>query len=92
MKFFNAIAAWLKRIKEKEQANKKERRAKELENFSCKAINVVEFNGRLYIAYKGMPIVRVDDLKQKVPETLSQSREDYLEWKTKFNEKRYGDI
>jgi len=85
MKFFNAIRNWLKRIKENSEATCQERRARQLENISCKNINVVEFNGRLYIAYDGVPIVRVDDLKSKAPEILAQAREDYLAWREKFN-------
>ncbi len=86
MKIFNAILNWLKQVKEKSKAIKKERQAKELENLSCEQINVIEFNGRLYISYKGVPIVRVDELKAKAPEILAQSREDFLLWKQKFSE------
>lgn len=85
MKFINAILNWLKRINADMQANKHERRSKQLDNLSCGDINVIEFNGRLYISHKGTPIVRVDDLKVKVPELLAQAREDYLAWKDKFN-------
>ena len=56
-----------------------------LVNLSCENINVTEFNGRLYISYKEVPIVRVDDLKGKAPDILAQAREDYLAWKEKFN-------
>lgn len=85
MKFFNAICNWLKRIKERSQAACQKRRAKQLENISCKSINVIEFNGRLYIAHDGVPIVRVDDLKTKASDVLAQAREDYLAWRAKFN-------
>lgn len=85
MKFIYAIHNWLKRINERSKAACQERRAKQLDNLSCKAINVIEFNGRLYISYSGVPVVRVDDLKVKVPEILAQAREDYLAWKEKFN-------
>ena len=67
MKFINAIFNRLKRIKENYQATRQARRLKQLENISCKNINVTEFNGRLYIAYDGVPIVRVEDLKYKAP-------------------------
>lgn len=85
MKFFNAICNWLKRIKERSQAACQKRRAKQLENISCKSINVIEFNGRLYIAHDGVPIVRVDGLKTKASDVLAQAREDYLAWRAKFN-------
>lgn len=85
MKFINAIFNRLKRIKENCQATRQARRLKQLENISCKNINVTEFNGRLYIAYDGVPIVRVEDLKYKAPKILAQAREDYLAWREKFN-------
>lgn len=85
MKLINAIRNWLKRTNERSKAACQERRAKQLDNLSCRNINVIEFNGRLYVAYSGVPIVRVDDLKVKVPEILAQAREDYLAWKEKFN-------
>ena len=85
MKFINAIRGWLKGIRERSKAACKKRRSKELDNISCEEINVIEFNGRIYISHKGVPIVRVDDLKVKAPDVLSQMREDYLAWKAKFN-------
>lgn len=56
MKFINAIFNRLKRIKENCQATRQARRLKQLENISCKNINVTEFNGRLYIAYDGVTL------------------------------------
>lgn len=85
MKLFNAIRVWLKRVREQLHEAKRLKREHNLDNLSCENINVMEFNGRLYISYRGVPIVRVDDLKVKAPELLAQSREDYLAWKAKFN-------
>lgn len=85
MKFINAICSWLKRIKERHQAACRERKTRQLKNMSCQCINVIEFNGSLFIAYSGVPIVRVDDLKAKAPEILAQAREDYLAWKVRFS-------
>lgn len=92
MKFTNAICNWLKGVKERSQAKCQERRTKKLENISCKSINIIEFNGHLYISHNGVPIVRVEDLRAKGPEVLSnmcealrQARKDYLAWREKFN-------
>lgn len=85
MKFINAIRNWLKRINECSKAACQKRRDKQLENISCTNINVIEFNGCLYISYKGVPIVRTDSLKAKAPEILAQAREDYLAWRAKFS-------
>lgn len=85
MKFFNAIRQWFQAMREQTHQVRAEKRSHYLDNLSCENINVMEFNGRLYVSYSGVPIVRVDDLKVKVPELLAQAREDYLLWKEKFN-------
>lgn len=85
MKSLKAITQWFRKLREQYHEAQHQKRSRYLDNLSCDAINVIEFNGRLHIAYEGVPIVRVDDLKGKVPELLAQSREDYLAWKAKFN-------
>lgn len=85
MKLLASFRQWIRRISERAHEAKQSKRKQDLDNLSCEYINVTEFNGRVYIAYKGVPVVRVEDLKTKVPELLAQSREDYLAWKDKFN-------
>lgn len=85
MKILESIRQFFKKLRDKSRAARHQKQAEYLDNLSREDINVTEFNGRLYIAYNGKPIVRVDDLKVKVPELLAQSREDYLAWKEKFN-------
>ena len=85
MKLFQTIRDWLKNIVYQYNEQKKVKRRKTLNKLSCADINVIEFNGRLYIAYQGIPVVRTDDLKIKAPELLSQSRVDYLIWKEMFD-------
>lgn len=85
MKFIQAIRQWFHKLQEDYHASRQQRRSQYLNNLSCENINIIEFNGRLYISYKGVPIVRTEDLKVKAPELLAQSREDYLAWKAKFN-------
>lgn len=85
MKILKSIRQFFKNLREQYHTARQQKRVQHLDNLSCESINVTEFNGRLYIAYNGVPIVRVDDLKVKAPELLAQSREDYLAWKAKFN-------
>lgn len=85
MKILKAIRQWLQKSREQYHQTQKLKREHNLDNLSCENINVTEFNGRVYVAYRGIPVVRVEDLKIKVPELLAQSREDYLAWKEKFN-------
>lgn len=85
MKILQSIRQTWKRLREQYHALRHQKRVQYLDNLSCENINVTEFNGRLYISYKDVPIVRVDDLKGKAPDILAQAREDYLAWKEKFN-------
>lgn len=85
MEFLNFIGRRFDSLKERRRASKLEKRTRKLDILSCETINVMEFNGRLYVAFDGVPIVRVDDLKVKTPELLAQSREDFLAWKAKFD-------
>lgn len=85
MKILQSIRQIWKRLREQYHASRHQKRVRYLDNLSRENINVTEFNGRLYISYKEVPIVRVDDLKGKAPEILAQAREDYLAWKEKFN-------
>ena len=86
MKMLKSVRQFLKKLREEYSAAKQQKRVQNLKNLSCESINVMEFNGRLYIAYNGVPVVRVDDIKIKVTDLLAQSREDYLTWKVKFNQ------
>lgn len=86
MKILQSIRQTWNRLREQYHASRHQKRVQYLDNLSCENLNVTEFNGRLYISYNGVPVVRVDDLKGKAPDILAQSREDYLAWKAKFNE------
>ncbi len=85
MKLTQTIRQWFRKLKENHREYRKLKRAQYLDNLSCEKINVMEFNGRMYVSYNGVPIVRIEDLKVKAPELLAQAREDYLAWKEKFN-------
>lgn len=80
MKIFNTICQWFaeKRENYHKKQEAKQRVYNELE--ARENINVTEFDGRIYISYDGIPIVRVEDLKVKPTELLVQARKDYLSW------------
>lgn len=71
--------------KEKKARNKQEK----LERMSCRTINVVEFNGKLYVAYDDIPVVPVSSLSVEVEKVVAAARQDYLVWRNKFGES-YG--
>lgn len=63
-----------------------------LERLSCESLNVVEFNGKLYVSHHGVPIVPVAALNIDVETMLVDARKDYLTWINKFDNRRYGKI
>lgn len=85
MKFLTIISQWFSAVRMRFKQSKEARYQVKLNNHSCEAINVIEFDGRLYIAFEGIPVVRVDDIKVKAPDLLAQARADYLAWNAKFD-------
>lgn len=69
----------------------KEQRAieaqQEQERLSFQAINVMEFNGQLYIASNGVPVVPASSLSKNIEDVVADSRKSYLEWKSRFKPK-----
>lgn len=85
MTLFNNICEWFARKREIIRKKNEAMRVAYNELTARENINVTEFDGRIYISYDGIPIVRVEDLKVKPTELLAQARLDYLDWKEKSN-------
>ncbi len=66
----------------------RERRARakqeSLEHLGYTTINVVEFDGKLYVSYNGIPIVPASSLTVEIEKAVSESRVSFLKWKNKF--------
>ena len=91
MKLLKQIKQWWSdfvKDREEKQAVKKQ---KTLERMSCEVVNVMEFDGKLYVSHNGVPVVPVESLSITVEKLLAQSRKSYLAWQTKFGD-RYGKI
>ncbi len=88
MNLFNNICQWVAKKRESIRKNDEAMRVAYNDLTARENINVTEFDGRIYISYDGIPIVRVEDLKIKPTEFLSQARTDYLAWKEKSTLKR----
>lgn len=92
MNVFKAIKTWWDELTADYHQSAVERREIALEKESCASIQVMEFNGKLYIAYNDMPIVRVERLKEMeatstttIANVLTESRKDLILWQKKFN-------
>ncbi len=91
MKLLGQIKQWWSdfvKDREEKQAVKKQ---KVLERMSCEVVNVMEFDGKLYVSYNGVPVVPVENLNVTIEKLLAQSRKSYLAWQIKFGN-RYGKI
>lgn len=91
MKFLEQIKQWWSDFVKAREERQTAKKQKALERMSCEVINVMEFDGKLYVSHNGVPVVPVESLNVTVEKLLSQSRKSYLAWQTKFG-CRYGKI
>ncbi len=84
MKIIKSIKQWWLALKEARKAKLAEKEKVRLYKLSCTVINVMEFDGEMYISHDGVPIVNVNKLNIKIPELLQESRANYLVWKSKL--------
>lgn len=52
-----------------------------LDNEARKAVQVMEYNGELFISVNGVPLIGVQDLSGSLLETVARGRENYKDWK-----------
>ena len=80
MKIVGKMRAWYVEYKEYRRG-KRLARVKELaKRRSREDIQIMEYRGRMYICYKGMPIVGEEDLGSPWAEVIGRSREVYQAW------------
>ena len=82
MDLLERLKKWYK--KQKEEAEQDRRLS--MYTDSCKSFQIMEFNGKLYISHKGVPVVRLEDTVAADPAILTRIREDYLVWRNHFAE------
>lgn len=46
-----------------------------------RAVQVMEYNGELFISVNGVPLIATEDLKGSLLETVTHGRENYKDWK-----------
>lgn len=79
--FKQIVSDWLKRRNERQAAQRtarNNRRASEL-------VNVVEYNGELYVAYNAVPLVPIKELKGDVTKLLPYMRATFITWANTHN-------
>ncbi len=81
----SAIRNWWSNVQKSAKARREAQRHEYLQHRSCIRLQMMEFNGKEYISFDGVPIARLENLKSKAPEFLAQAREDFVAWSERFN-------
>ena len=74
------VRAWWKEYLNWRRVRKIERVNREMVRRSKEDIQIMEYRGKMYICYKGMPIVGEEDLGSPWAEVIGRSREVYQDW------------
>ncbi len=70
----NAIFTLLRRLRESRKAYKQAKRQQQAACYYTNAVQATEWQNRMYITYKGLPIIAADDLKVGMPEAIRMIR------------------
>lgn len=76
---------WLSEKKTAHKEKKARIKQEAMDCMSCKVINVIEFDGKLYVSHNGVPIIPVESLNSDVEKVVAESRKSYLTWRAKFD-------
>ena len=82
------MATFLDKLKKRLQTWHEERadrmqnkRQAQLDAEARKAVQVMEFNGELYVSVHGIPLFGQSDLSDDLPEAVASGRKAYKDWK-----------
>ena len=82
------MATFLDKLKKRLQTWHEERadrmqnkRQARLDAEAREAVQVMEFNGELFVSMNGVPLLAVYDLNETLPEVVSHARQNYKDWK-----------
>lgn len=89
MRFIESFKAWWSGKVSAHRAKAAAKREAAMRKESCLDIQVMEFGGNMYVAYGGMPIVRIDRLNVEPTQLLAEARKDFVEWRKQFG-RRYA--
>ena len=56
-------------------------RQAQLDAEAREAVQVMEFNGRLYVSVSGVPLFDIDDVKGSLTDAVTKARTNYKKWK-----------
>ena len=79
-KILGKVRAWYVEYKEYRRGKRLDRVKKLAKRRSMEDVQIMEYRGELYISYRGVPIVREEDLGAPWSGVLARSRGTYEEW------------
>ena len=79
-KILGKVRAWYGDYREYRKGKWLERVKKLAKRRSREEVQIMEYGGELYLCYKGVPIVREEELGASWCEVLEMSRKVYEEW------------
>lgn len=68
------IAQLFHRVRKAHNANREQKRMQQLAAYYTQAVQATEWHDRMYITYRGLPIICADDLKTSMPEAIQRMR------------------
>lgn len=71
------IQVWHEERAERIEANRHAR----LDAEAREAVQVMEFNGELYVCVNGVPLFGIGDINGTLPEAVAKARQNYKDWK-----------
>lgn len=86
-KVINNFIAWLKQSQRKAKLAEKIAKENSICEESKKVIQIMEYNGMLYVCYKELPLLPINTLKESVNDTLTVARQVYVDYKLSQYEK-----
>lgn len=82
MKILDEIKKRLQVWHEQRAASIEYKRQTQLDAEAREAVQVMEFNGRVYVSVNGIPMFDIDDVSGSMIDIVTKARQNYKDWKS----------
>ncbi len=76
------ITAWLRSWSDRNRKDYNERLLRQVEREAKRDIQPLVWNGKVYLAYCGVPVIEADDLRADLLESIQQSQKILASYRT----------
>lgn len=81
MKILDEIKKRLQVWHEQRAASIEYKRQTQLDAEAREAVQIMEFNGRVYVSVNGIPMFDIDDVSGSMIDIVTKARQNYKDWK-----------